>query len=176
MEALRKVPKKNYTIYYCIFFTTFLFATIAFIYFTNCNYKQLRTPILRGVVTSEITPNDLNEYLNERPNALLYIADPTDEESRTLEKKLSRIIRNRNLNVVYVDIVDVKDKDAFYTSFIKKYGSNESKKMYLIDTPAFVIIEDRQIVDMVARNGNKVYSDDIVLLLDRNEIKGDNND
>lgn len=176
MTPLRTIPKKNYKINYWIFAVTILLAVIAFIYSTDCNRKKLRIPVLRGVVTSEIATNDLNEYVNENPNVLLYIADPTDEESRTLEKSLRGVIRNRELNVVYVDIVDTKDKEAFYKSFIKDFGSNSEKEMYLIDTPAFVIIEDGQIVDMVARNGNKVYSDDIELLLDRNEIKGGNDD
>lgn len=176
MEALRTIPKKNYMIYTCIFIVTFFIATIAFIYFTDRNYRELRIPILRGSVTAEITPNDLNEYLNENPNVLLYISDPTDEESRTLEKELKRIIKKRGLEVVYVDIADTKDKEEFYKSFIENFGLNSQKEICILDTPAFVILEDKQIVDIVARNGNKVDSDDIENLLDRNEIKGEEND
>lgn len=176
MEALRTVPKKNYMIYSCIFVVTFLIATIAFIYFTDRNYSELKIPVLRGSVTAEITPNDLNEYLNENPNVLLYIGDPTDEESRTLEKELKSTIKRRDLEVVYVNIVDTKDKEEFYKSFIENYGLNSTREFHIIDTPAFVILEDKQIVDIVARNGMKVDNYDIEILLDRNEIKGEEND
>lgn len=176
MEALRTVPKKNYMIYSCIFVITFLIATIAFIYFTDRNYRELKIPVLRGSVTAEITPNDLNEYLNENPNVLLYIGDPTDEESRTLEKELKSTIKRRDLEVVYVNIVDTKDKEEFYKSFIENYGLNSTREFHIIDTPAFVILEDKQIVDIVARNGMKVDNYDIEILLDRNEIKGEEND
>lgn len=176
MEALRTIPKKNYMIYSCIFVITFLIATIAFIYFTDRNYSELKIPVLRGSVTAEITPNDLNEYLNENPNVLLYIGDPTDEESRTLEKELKSTIKRRDLEVVYVNIVDTKDKEEFYKSFIENYGLNSTREFHIIDTPAFVILEDKQIVDIVARNGMKVDNYDIEILLDRNEIKGEEND
>ncbi len=176
MEALRTVPKKNYMIYSCIFVVTFLIATIAFIYFTDRNYSELKIPVLRGSVTAEITPNDLNEYLNENPNVLLYIGDPTDEESRTLEKELKSTIKRRDLEVVYVNIVDTKDKEEFYKSFIENYSLNSTREFHIIDTPAFVILEDKQIVDIVARNGMKVDNYDIEILLDRNEIKGEEND
>lgn len=176
MEALRTVPKKNYMIYSCIFVVTFLIATIAFIYFTDRNYRELKIPVLRGSVTAEITPNDLNEYLNENPNVLLYIGNPTDEESRTLEKELKSTIKRRDLEVVYVNIVDTKDKEEFYKSFIENYGLNSTREFHIIDTPAFVILEDKQIVDLVARNGMRVDDYDIESLLDRNEIKGEEND
>lgn len=176
MEAYRTVPKKNYMIYSFLFIVTFLLATITFIYCMDRNNKMLRIPVLRGAVTAEITPNDLNEFLNENPNVLLYIGNPTDEESRILEESMKKIIEKRNLDVVYIDIAETKDKEAFYKSFVEQFGSSSIEKIKIIDTPAFVIIKDKQIVDIVSRNGNKVEINDIENLLDRNEIKGEEND
>ena len=65
-------------------------------------------------------------------------------------------------NVVYLNITDTKDKEEFYNIF----NSNYSNGVKLDSYPAFAIINDGRIVDLVKREDRKINIGDIEQLLD----------
>jgi hypothetical protein len=171
MRNIKQIPKKNYIIYSIILCLTLGVSLIAFFIYNNQKSYDDSIPILRAKV-KEIESKDVDQYLLENPNSLLYIGVAQDSNSRHIEKELINLINNNNLNVIYLNITDLSNKKEFYKSFNSKYGTNHTLQNY----PAFIIIRESKIFDMVQRTDRDLYIGDIQKLIDIYELKGDNDD
>lgn len=167
----KEIPRKNYIIFFLITFFTLAFSITSYIIYENHKNYQNSIPVIRGSA-SEIEIKDLDEYLVENENALLYFGVATDENSRELEEKFVELINDKHLNIIYVNLTNVEDKEGFYLSFNEKYSNN----LKLKDYPAFIIMHERKIMDLVQRDGRDLNIADIEQLIDIYEIKGEVND
>lgn len=166
-----KIPKRNYTIYSIIVFLTITITLTIFIVYNKQKEYENSKPILRGVV-SELEIKDVDEFLKENNNAIFYIGVATDDNSREVEKDLLKFIERKKINFIYLNLTDVKDRAAFFDSFNKKYSNGIQVKDY----PAFILIKDMKIVDLVQKNERDLNIGDIEQLLDIYEINGEIND
>ncbi len=168
---INNIPKKNYKIYSMIVFFTVLISLIIFVAYNKHKEYVNSIPILRGIV-SELDVNEIDDFLKENNNIILYMGVATDENSRELETSLIRLRDRRNIDFVYLNLTDVKDKMSFLDSFNDKYSVGAKVKKY----PAFIIIKDCKIVDLVQKEDRDLYVGDIEHLLDMYEIDGELND
>lgn len=170
-ENLRVIPKKNYATLLIIFVVTIAMVVFAFVLYKQNRSYLNNIPVIRGTL-AEIKETDLNNCFIENDSFLLYIGVANDDNSRELEKDLIDTLTRRNLlNTVYLNLTDVTNKGEFYNIFNSNYANNIKLNSY----PAFLIINDRKVVDLVQREKGTLKIDDIEKLLDEYEIKGDNN-
>ena len=146
----RKVPFKNYII---LLFLCFLTLGIVFAisnYYRKIEQKELETPVISGIV-SEIKKEDLDNYIVENPDFFLWIGSSYNYNSRDVEKDLIEYFKKNDIKdrMIYLNVSNEKELDDFYDSFNSKYVEKDYAKLF--DYPAFVIIRDGKVLDLVQK-------------------------
>ena len=168
---LKVIPKKNYKKITAIFIITILIVVILFIFYNSQKRLVSDIPVIRGTL-SEVEEEDFNNYITEHDDFLLYVGVAFDDNCREIEEDLKEVLKNRGLlDTLYLNITTIDDKTAFYERFNDKYSNNVRLEGY----PAFIIISDKKIVDLVQKKENKLFISDIERLLDEYSI-GTKND
>ncbi len=165
MRKVRDIPKRNYEIYAVIVVMTLLMSVALFIIYNNKKNYENSIPILRDIVP-EIHANDLDNYLTENNSCVLYFGVVTDDNSREVEEDLKKLIDRRKVEFVYVNLTDTKDRKSFFNSFNEKYSDGLTLNNY----PAFVIIRNGKIFDIVEKGNRDLYIGDIEQLVDNYEL------
>ena len=165
------IPKKNYAIVIFIFLVTFIGATIFFAIYNNQQKYEKDVPVLRGH-SKEIELKDLDTYFTENQDFLLFVGVANDDTSRAAENVMIEVIDDKNIEVIYVNIQDSKDKAKFYQDFNKKYSNGIDLTSY----PAFLIIQDGKILDSIQNGYRNINYGDVVQLLKTNSIIGEQDD
>lgn len=166
------IPKRNYLFVSLIFIFTIVAVVVSFILYKNIKEYNESIPVIRDYV-KEINYDDLNNYFLENDDFFLYIGVASDDNCREFEEDLKGIIKERNIsNIIYLNIANIKDKDKFYDEINSKYSSNTKLSNY----PAFIIVKNKKILDLVQRNDYYLNIDEVQKLFDYYEIDGDLND
>lgn len=134
---MRKIPKKNYLI---MFIIVVLVALITII-LTNIYNNSYKTTSTMYNYLSEIKKNDLDTYLIEKPNIILYIADKYDLSNNYIEAKLQKEIIKYNAKDYFVYLNINENNIEFIDNLNKKYNGSISKQL-----PVLVVIEEGQII------------------------------
>lgn len=167
----RIIKPQNYLILALIFIIT-LGLVIGLRYWYN-TYRayELKTSVLKDKLT-EITLNELDTYIAENTDAIIYIEVTEDENSREVADNLVDVVKKRELTreVVYLSLSSSEDKDAFFNDFNQKYGVDEKLTNY----PALVIFNEGKIEDFVSRTDKQSLNiGDIEQLFDEYELEGE---
>lgn len=136
---MREIPKKNYII--MIFIT--LSVVIVTIALGNAyNNREKKTSDIYSFL-SEIKVNDLDTYLLENPNAIIYISDKYDLNNEKIEETIKKDITELNVKdyFVYLDTNDITE--SFLKNFNEKYDGN----IDIDKIPMIVIISDGKVVN-----------------------------
>ena len=170
----RKVSLKNYIILFVIFILTVIVVFGLRNWYVSYQKYQLTVPILKGEL-KEVTVEALDNYLIENDDAIIYIEVSDDENSRDVAKDLLNVLKKRDLTekVVYLNLKDVKDKDAFFNSFNSKYMVDGKIDNY----PALVLFREGKVFASTYRK-SKQYLDigNIEQIFDEYELEGESNE
>ena len=153
-EQLREVAPKNYFILGVIFIIALVVVIGLRNWYISYENYQLTKPVLEGKL-SEVKVAELDNYLTENSDAILYIEVSEDCNSREVAKKLYDVVKERNLTerVVYLNLSS-EDEDAFFKSFNDKYMKEGKLKKY----PALVLFDDGKVAEFVARDETQALS------------------
>ena len=92
-EELRKVPVKNYIILGIVITVTMLVLYYFYMWVDVYKESKINIPIMDKYMTV-INYNELDNYLVENPNTILYVSVLDNEEIRTFEKLNPYIINH----------------------------------------------------------------------------------
>ena len=148
---MREVPTKNYIILSCLAVGVIVISLIlSNVYRTT--HKEDYTPIIKEVIT-EIKYDDLDNYLQENLDVVLYINDSSVKSNRKLEKKVKKIITDNGISRYFVYIE--KDKEL-----IEKYklGSN---------TPIFIAYQNGIITEVLNKKNCTIEDVEEFLILNK---------
>ncbi len=151
-KTQKQIPPKNYIILICLFVVTiFLLLFITEKYESYKEYEK-QTPIIRGTLP-EIGYTEVDHYITENPYVVLYMCTASDEVCRSFEKDLKKVVLKDGLSnsITYVNLSEV-DSNQFVDEFNSKYPY---KKDLTTSYPAFVIIRDTEIIDILQGNSEK---------------------
>ena len=149
----RKIPLKNYIILIIIYIITFLAVFYAIFWYNNYKVNRLTTPYIQNKINS-ISYEELDNYIIEYPNTIIYIGKNNDENCYNTEKNLYSVLRKNNLieNTVFLDL-STNYSDTILDNISNKYF-DESLKDKELKVPSIIIINDKKIKDFVT-----VYND-----------------
>jgi len=166
-EKNNKNNIKDYVIVFAMFITTFLVVFGLRGWYRNYKEYQLTIPVISGQV-QEISVVEFNNYVIEHDAFFMYIGVAEDENCRELEQVLPKVLSDRNIKdeTVYLNLTDIANRNEKIKEILSSY--NLSK--YEITYPAFLIIKDKKIVDVVTRNDSHLTIGDIEKILDIYEI------
>ena len=155
-EKERKIPPKNYLYLLLIIIITLLIALYLLKWYRTYNESKLYTGILNEYI-QVINYNELNDYIIENKDAVIYVSILGNEEIKKFEKKFKNTIVDNNLreNLLYLDITDE--------------DQNKVKEKLQIDNnlPYLVVYTNGKITDTYSISEHKYNTKKIVKYLNR---------
>lgn len=140
MKKEKEIPLKNYILLSIVLILTIVVVIYFFLWKNTYEKSKLQTPILDDYLLV-INYNELNNYLVENKDAIIYVSKLNNENIRLFENKFKNIINKNNLNnkILYLDLTEELKENNIVKEINKKYG----KKMTEVST--IVIIKDGKI-------------------------------
>ena len=133
---MREVPKKNYIIMLIIIITIVLVT----IFLSNIyNNRFQKTSVLYNYL-SEIKKKDLDSYLLEKPEIIIYASNKYNNSNEKQETKIMKQIIDNNIYeyIVYLNLEDKKLN--ILNSLNKKYDGKLKNKL-----PVLIVFENGKI-------------------------------
>lgn len=150
MKKEKEIPLKNYILLSIVLILTIVVVIYFFLWKNTYEKSKLQTPILDDYLLV-INYNELNNYLVENKDAIIYVSKLNDESIRLFENKFKNIINKNNLNnkILYLDLTE----ELKETNIVKKINKKYSKEM--TEVPTIVIIKDGKISSFYNIKENK---------------------
>lgn len=129
--------------------------------------EQKKIPVIQGYI-SEIYSDDLEHYITDNPNGVIYMCIANDENCRTFEREFKKLLKKDEYsdNLAYLNLTDV-DQDKFLSEFNKKYIYKvKLSKEY----PAFVLFEDGKVKAILQEKDKKLDIVKVKHFLELSEI------
>ena len=160
----KKIPLKNYISVAIMFTFTILLVLILRGWHKQYEEYNLKTPVLDGKF-QEVKLNELSSYVTAHDDFYLYIGVAEDKVSRKVEKKLIKVLENREIkdNTIYINASSIEN-DVYYE--LTKYNYNAKN----VELPIFMIIKNKKILDYTMKKDNNFSIGDIEKLLDEYEV------
>ena len=114
-EILREVPKKNYLYLFLILLGSILLLIYLYTWYETYDENKLNTTIMDKYLTV-INYNELDNYIIENKDAVIYVSILGNEDINKFEKKFKNLISENNLknDILYLNIsnenIDVATK------------------------------------------------------------------
>ena len=137
MKKEKEIPLKNYILLSIVLILTIVVVIYFFLWKNTYEKSKLQTPILDDYLLV-INYNELNNYLVENKDAIIYVSKLNDESIRLFENKFKNIINKNNLNnkILYLDLTEELKENNIVKEINKKYGKE------MTEAPTKVIIKD----------------------------------
>lgn len=135
-EKLREIPLKNYVYLFLILLGTALILIYIYRWYETYNESKLNTSIMNEYLTV-INYNELDNYIIENKDAVLYVSILGNEDINRFERKFKNEIIENNLknSILYLDLTNENK-----STVTKKLQINE-------DFPYLVVYTNGQITD-----------------------------
>jgi hypothetical protein len=136
-------------------------------------YKESKVniPIMDKYMTV-INYNELDNYLVENPDTIIYVSALENDEIRDFEKKFKNKYKDRKISndVLYMNITnDIKDNNI-KNDMVSKYSLNN---LNITDVPCLLIFTDGKLKSIYSISNNNYNIDRFVIYLNNLTIKGD---
>ena len=140
MKKEKEIPLKNYILLSIVLILTIVVVIYFFLWKNTYEKIKLQTPILDDYLLV-INYNELNNYLVENKDAIIYVSKLNNENIRLFENKFKNIINKNNLNnkILYLDLTEELKENNIVKKINKKYGKE------MTEVPTIVIIKDGKI-------------------------------
>ena len=140
MKKEKEIPLKNYILLSIVLILTIVVVIYFFLWKNTYEKSKLQTPIIDDYLLV-INYNELNNYLVENKDAIIYVSKLNDESIRLFENKFKNIINKNNLNnkILYLDLTEELKENNIVKEINKKYGKE------MTEVPTIVIIKDGKI-------------------------------
>ena len=104
-EVLREVPRKNYIYLFLILLGSLLLLLYIYTWYDAYNENRLNTSIMDKYLTV-INYNELDNYIIENKDAVIYVSILGNEDISKFEKKFKNLVSEHNLknDILYLDI------------------------------------------------------------------------
>jgi len=157
---------KNHIILGLILIITIVIITYFFKWYSTYQDSKLNTMVLDGYL-QVIKYNELEDYLTENKDAVIYVSKLKNQEIRTFEKKFKNIIIKYNLNnsLLYLNTTDEND-----SSFeLENITNNSSIK----ELPLIIIYRDGKIYNIYNIKDNNYNINLLINFLEEEGIIND---
>ena len=142
-DNLRVIPKKNYVILGIVFLVSILLLYYFYLWVDAYNETKLNKPIMNKYL-EVINYNELENYLIESPDAIIYVSVLEDKRIREFEKSFKIVFRKHEIdnNILYLNITDeLKDKKKIKEMQSKYYIGNKT----ICDVPSILVFDNSKL-------------------------------
>jgi len=152
LDEHQKNYLKNYVILIAIFCCCVALTLYLCKWFEVYQEYEKEIPVIRGNLV-EINPDDLEHYVLDNSDTIIYMCTANDDECRNFEKDFKKYIIKNDITdeIIYLNLTNI-DGDQFVKNFNQKY----KYKMKLNGKyPAFVVFQDGEITSILQESKNK---------------------
>lgn len=162
MKKEKEIPFKNYIILAVILIFTILLVVYLFNWQSIYQKNKLQESILDKYLMV-INYNELDDYLVENKEAIVYVSVLNDEKIRMFENKFKNLIIKNDLNnkVLYLNLTNES------VEINKKYLSN------LSEVPTLIIFDEGKVVESYSIKDNNYDIKAFERFLEKEEIIND---
>lgn len=155
-EELRVIPKNNYIILGIVILVSLLI--IYYFYMWVSAYKDAKENVsVLDNYMNVINYNELDNYIVENPDSVIYVSVVDDTQINKFDKKLANSIKNNDFNkdVLYMNITETIKDASIKREMIEKYSL---KYADITDIPNIIVFEDGKLISIynIKDNGYSV--------------------
>ena len=145
-EELRVIPKKNYIILGIVILITLLLLYYFYMWVDAYNETKLNRPILDKYL-EVINYNELEDYLIENPDTIIYVSVLENSEIRDFEKQFKNSLRKKEIDkdILYMDVTNIINDKIIVKEMREKYMLNSSS---IFDVPVLAVFEDSKLTGL----------------------------
>ena len=175
-DKLRKIPLKNYLVLGIVVVVSLFLLYYFYMWVEAYNEDKLNRPILDRYM-EVINYNELDDYLVENPDTILYISVLENSEIREFEKKLKGLFKSNQIEqkVLYLDLTEELKNKKIRTEILNKYTINTKS---MLNVPMVMVIENgyiKKALDIKENHYDVVLVKDFinnVVFLDEDGLNG----
>lgn len=169
-EELREVPVKNYVILLGVILGSLLLLYYFYKWFDTYEESRLNMRIMDSYM-QVINNNEIDDYLTENPDSIIYVSVLQNKEIREFEKLVKQKYREKLIekDILYLDITELND-DAKIKLANKYYYNNLS----IVDVPCLLVFNDGVVEAIYSVKDNNYDIDSFVMYI--NQVKLENGD
>lgn len=170
-EELRKVPVKNYIILGIVITVTMLVLYYFYMWVDVYKESKVNIPIMDKYM-EVINYNELENYLVENPDTIVYASVLEDDKIREFEKKLKNKYKYKKVNneILYMNITDDIKINDIRTEMENKYLLNN---LNITDVPCIVVFNDGLIKSIYSISDNDYDIERLVIYLNNLNLESD---
>lgn len=167
-EELRKVPFKNYIILGIIFLVSMLILYYFYMWVDAYNESKLNKPIMDKYM-EVINYNELDNYLIENPNTIIYVSVLENKEVRDFEKKFKKLFINNEIDnkILYLDITNEINDKSVKEMLKERYSINS---VSILNVPNIIVFDDGNLKTIYSISEDNYDIDRIKLFINNNKF------
>lgn len=141
MMKEKNIPLKNYILLSVILIISVVLVIYFYMWYGTYEENRLNSSIMDKYLTV-INYNELDNYLVENNDVVIYISKLEDNDIRAFEKKFKNVIDYNSLNnkILYLNLTNEIKNNKLYENIKAKYG--------ISDLPSIVIYRNGLIYDV----------------------------
>ncbi len=162
-KKLREVPTKNYL----ILFLVLLFSGLLIYYFYMWYDRYEETKLNRRILDrymEVVNYNELDNYLVENPDTILYVSVLQDEKIREFEKLVKEKYRDKLIsqNLIYLDITELSSSEK--NELVNTYRYNN---LNAGDVPVVIVFDEGNVTSIYSAKANDYNIDSFLMYVNQ---------
>ena len=170
-NELRKIPTKNYIILMGVILITLFILYYFYVWVDFYKESKINIPIMDKYMTV-INYNELDNYLVENPNSIVYVSVLENDKIRDFEKKFknkykSNLIKNE---ILYMNITDDINSSALKNEMRNKYFIND---VSIVDVPCVMVFNNGLLKSIYSISDNDYNIDRFTIYINNIDVEDD---
>ena len=164
----REIPLKNYIILGLVILLTLGLVYYFYLWYITYEESKLNETIMDRYL-EVINYNELNDYIVENRNAMIYTSVLEDNDIRKFEIKFKNIVVKNALKdkILYMDMTDIFKDKIKYTELRNSYQINNYN---ITNVPCILVFKDAKLVDIYSIKDNNYNTDNVLNYIIDNEM------
>lgn len=164
----REIPLKNYIILGLVILLTLGIVYYFYLWYITYEESKLNETIMDRYL-EVINYNELNDYIVENRNAMIYTSVLEDNNIRKFEIKFKNIVVKNALKdkILYMDMTDIFKDKIKYTELRNSYQINNYN---ITNVPCILVFKDAKLVDIYSIKDNDYNTDNVLNYIIDNEM------
>lgn len=162
---MKKIGLKNYIIYILIVFVTVALAIVFSFWYKNIKDEQTTKSM---TAIAEIKETDLDNYLTENNNIIIYLGNSKKESLKEFEEEFNKYINEESLNknIIYIDLSEVsKNFDKKIKNKFNENSNFNNLDVNFNNDENIIVIEESKLVNILYRKTSDIKIEEVKIFL-----------
>lgn len=166
----RKIPLKNYILLAVTLIITIILVIYFYMWKQTYDNTKINTMLMDKYI-QKINYNELNDYLVENKNTVIYSSVLGNTKTKNFEEKLTKVIEENSLSnsLLYLDLTEELKNKQTKKEILEKYPELNNN----IKAPLIIVFNNEKITSIYNIKDNNYNIDKLIEYLEKEEIIND---